>query len=155
MRDTFFLRRGEGQRSKKEEDTSFRLLPRGSTTLHDVKRLKELTEAGAARTVSLCRHDDAAKIVVYPSVHVDRLIPHDIQALEAPLDQGEVRIELVRRQQARTAKISHQNSSGSVRIRYEDDGSIEMNCSLGGRRVSVLGVSGQANYHLNLPCGKE
>ena len=69
MRDTFFLRRGEGQRSKKEEDTSFRLLPRGSTTLHDVKRLKELTEAGAARTVSLCRHDDAAKIVVHPSVH--------------------------------------------------------------------------------------
>ena len=90
-----------------------------------MKRLKELTETGAARTVSLCRHDDATKVVVYPSVHVDRLIPHDIQALEAPLDQGEVKLELVRRQRARTAKIIHQNSSGSVRIRYEDDGSIE------------------------------
>ncbi len=80
--DTFFLLRGEGQRRKEEENTSFRLLPRGATTLYEVRRLKELTETGAVRTVSLCRHDDEAKVMTHPSIRVDRLIPYDIQALE-------------------------------------------------------------------------
>ena len=123
--DTFFLRRGEGQRRKEEENTSFRLLPRAATTLYEVKRLKELTETGAVRTVSLCKHDDEAKVMVYPSVHVDRLIPYDIQALEAPVDREDVKIELVRRQSTRAARITHQNSLGSVKIQYDDDGTVE------------------------------
>ena len=123
--DTFFLRRGEGQRRKEEENTSFRLLPKAATTLYEVRRLKELTETGAVRTVSLCKHDDEAKVMTHSSVHVDRLIPYDIQALEAPVDREDVKIELVRRQSTRAARITHQNSLGSVKIQYDDDGTVE------------------------------
>ena len=90
-----------------------------------MKRLKEFTETGAVRTVSLCKHDDEAKVMVYPSVHVDRLIPYDIQALEAPVDREDVKIELVRRHSTRAAGITHQNLLGSVKIQYDDDGTVE------------------------------
>ena len=56
---------------------------------------------------------------------MDRLIPYDIQALEAPLDREDVKIELVRRQRTRVARITHQNSLGSVKIQYDDDESVE------------------------------
>ena len=55
---------------------------------------------------------------------MDRLIPYDIQALEAPLDQEDVKIELVRRQRPRVARITHQKL-GSVKIQYDDDESVE------------------------------
>ena len=98
---------------------SRRLLPKASPQLYRVHKVV------SAQAVILEDPDTFSTNLGFAQpVSIRRLVPFDMQDLEAPVgDQQELGLELWNGSSWRRGCVVRQNATGTVRIRWEDDGS--------------------------------
>ena len=99
------------------DEPSTRLLPRADTTLYFIKKLV------SPQAVVLKDAEGRTDLGFAQPVHVSRLIKHDIQLLEAPIDAGKLRLELRTGPSAddwEEAEVVGQLATGACRVKLSN-----------------------------------